>query len=223
MILTIILNCANESANLPMFDVACVSETIIKSVHHPVLDVVILSKITLSFLIPILTNEQYAVLTLTHNEAEHLVLEFSKAVASSDLRTDDHSAIELLMFFLNFTKQFGLQVNNSQQGGKASNFLTDFKQRIKVSTSNIQLLVNLGILKSVESLMIKGATVDSILIEKSLHLLWNLIHDEATMKFISPSISAILDSVHFELSTCAKSLVLCIQWSIGGASKSGKS
>lgn len=225
MILTIILNCASEPANIPVFEAARVPETIIKFAYHPVLDVAILSKMILSFLLPILTNEEYAMLKLSHDEAGHLVLDFSKAVASSDLRTDDHSAIELLAFFLNFTKQLGtssLQGSDGQQEKKESNFQINFKQRMKVSVSNIQMLVNLGIVKSLESLMTRGATVDSILIEKSLRLLWNLLHDETTMKLISPSVSAILAGIHFEVNTCVKSLILCIQWLMGNASTSGK-
>lgn len=224
MILTIILNCANEPSNLPMFEAAHIPETIIKFAHHPVLDVAILSKMTLSFLIPALTNEQYAMLKLTNDEAGHLVLELSRAVAAPDLKTEDHSLVELLTFFLNFTKQFGtvpLQENAGQQERKDSTFLVNFKQRVKVSESNIQIFVNLGTVKSLESLLIKGSTVDSIAIEKCLHLLWNLLHDEATMKLISTSVSAILDGINFEISTCAKSLVLCVQWLIGNVSKSG--
>ena len=225
MILTILLNCANEPVNLPMFEAAGVPEIIIEFAHHPMLDVAITSKMILSFLVPILTNEQYAILKLTNDEAEHLVSAFSKAVASPDLRTDEHSAVELLTFFLNFTKQAGtslLQGNNGKQERKDSNFLSNFKQRIKVSASNIQMLVNFGIMKSLESLTIKGTTVDSVITEKSLHLLWNILHDEATMKLISSSVLAILASIHFEVNTCIESLILCIKWLTGNTNKSGK-
>lgn len=222
MILTILLNCANEPVNLPMFEAAGVPEIIISFAHHPMLDVAIISKMTLSFLVPILTNEQYAILKLTNDEAEHLVLAFSKAVASPNLRTDEHSAVELLTFFLNFTKQAGTSLLQGNDGKQESNFLMNFKQRIKVSASNIQMLVNFGIMKSLESLMIRGATVDSVIIEKSLHLLWNILHDETMVKLISPSVLAILSSIHFEVNTCAESLILCIKWLTGNANKSGK-
>ena len=226
MILTILLNCANEPMNLPTFEAAGVPEVIIKFAHLPVLDVVIISKMIVSFLVPILTTEQYAILKLSNDEAEYLMSNFSQSVASSDFRTDEHSTTELLAFFLNFTKQTGtslLQGDENQQERKVSNFLMNFKQRMKVSASNIHMLVNLGIMKALESLMIRGATVDPVIIEKSLHLLWNILHDEVTMKSISPSVSAILASIHFEeVNTCAESLILCINWLTGNANKSGK-
>ena len=222
MILTVILNCASEPANLPVFEAANTSDTLIKFVQHPILEVAILGKLALSFLIPTLTNEQYALLKLTHDEAEHLVAEISKAACSSDLRTDDHSVVELLTFLLNFTKQSGtvvLQGNDDQQKRKVSSFFMTFKQRINVSESNTQKLVDLGIMKILESLINKAA---ANVTEKSLELVWNLLHDDTTMKLISPLVSNILANIHFEASTCAKSLILCIQWLIGGANKSGK-
>ena len=208
-----------------MFEASRIPETMITFAHHPTLEVAILGKIILSFLIPALTNEQYTALKLTQDEGAHFVSEFSEAVASSDSRTDDHSMVELLTFLLNFTKHIdtvSLQENDGQQVRKDSSFLANFKQKIKVSASNIQTLVNLGILKSLESLIVKGATIDSITLEMSLHLLWNLLHDEATMKSISPLVSTLLASIHFEVSTSAKSLILCIQWLLGNVSKSGK-
>jgi len=224
MILTIVLNCANEPVNVPVFEAAHVPETLVKYVQHPILDVVILSKLTLGFLIPILTNEQCALLKLTHAEAEHLVLDFSKSIDSSDLRTDNHSVVEHLTFFLNFTKQFGavvLQDDDSQQKRKDSNFLINYKQRMDISASNIHILVNLNIVKFLD-MLITTATVDSIVIEKSFQLLWNFLHDEAIVKLISSLVSGILASVHFEASAHSKSLILCIQCLLGDANKSGK-
>ena len=224
MLLTIILNCANEPSNYPVFEASHIPDTIIKFTHHPSLEVAILGKMILSFLLPILTNEQYFVLQLTQDESEYLVTELSKSVASSDLKADGHSAIEVLTFLLNFTKQIttvSLQENDGQPERKESNFRINFKQRIKVFTNNIQVLTNLGIVKSLESLMAMGAAVDSVIIEKSLHLLWSLIHNETVMKLLSPSVSAMLANIHFEVSASAKSLILCIQWLLGCVKKSG--
>ena len=225
MLLTIMLNCASEPANLPVFEASHVPETIITFAHHPTLEVAILSKIILSFLVPTLTNEQYAIVKLTQEEGSHLVSELSEAVTSSDARTDDHSLVELLTFLLNFTKltdTISLQENSGQKERKDSSFLINFKQRFKVFTSNIQMLVNLDIMKILESLIIKGATIDSITMEMCLRLLWNLLHDEATVKLISSLASTVLASIHFEVSDSAKSLILCIQWLLGEVSKSGK-
>ena len=224
MLLTIILNCANEPSNYPVFEASHVPDTLMKFTHHPALEVAILGKMILSFLLPILTSEQYSVLQLTQDESEHLIIELSKSVASSDLKADDHSVEELLTFLLNFTKQIttvSLQENDDQQERKESNFLINFKQRIIVSTNNIQSLTNLGIAKSLETLMTMGAAFNSVVIEKSLHLLWNLIHNEAVMELLSSLVSTLLANINFEVSTSAKSLILCIQWLLGCVKKSG--
>ena len=225
MLLTIMLNCASEAANLPVFEASHVPGTMITFAHHPTLEVAILGKIILSFLVPILTNEQYAIVKLTQEEGSHLISELSETVTSSDAQTDDHSLLESLTFLLNFTKPIGaisLQENSGQQERKGSNFLINFKQRLKVSASNIQTLVSLGIIKILESLIVKGATIGSITIEMCLRLLWNLLHDEATVKLISPLVSTVLASIHFEVSNSAKSLILCIQWLLGNVIKSGE-
>lgn len=225
MLLTIMLNCASERANLPVFEAAHVPDTIITFAHHPTLEVAILSKIILSFLVPTLTDEQYAIVKLTQEEGSYLISELSEAVTSSDARTDDHSLVELLTFLLNFTNPIdtiSLQESGGQQERKNSSFLINFKLRLKVSASNIQTLVNLGVMKILESLIVKGATIDSITVEMCLRLLWNLLHDKATVKLISPLVSTVLASIHFEVSNSARSLILCIQWLLGEVSKSGE-
>ena len=221
LILTIILNCATQPCNIPVFETANILTELTEIVQCQVLDISITSKIILSFLTPILTNEQCLCLSLAPDEAEYLVTTLSKAVLSPDLREDGHSVKELLHFLINFTTRLGADIENigsGQQKQKYSNFHAQYKRQKDVSTKNTEMLINLGLVDSLEKLVVLE-TIDSPVMEEALQLIWNLVHEEAALPVISSAVSKILSTPHVEAG--ANTLMQCIQWLLGGADKSG--
>jgi len=218
LILTIILNCATQPCNIPVFETANILTELTEIVHCPIQEVSITSKMIMSFFIPILTNEQCPYLSLSQEEATYLLTTLSEAILSPDLRADGHSVKELLNFLINFTTQLGTIVESKdsvQHKQKYSIFYVGYKRRKNVSSKNIEMLINLGLIESLGNLK----TMESSVMEQVLHLLWNIVHEEASVPMISSAVSKILRIPCVEAS--ANSLVQCIQWFLGGADQSG--
>jgi len=204
-----------------VFETANILPELTKIVQCPIQDVSITSKIILSFLTPILTNEQCLCLSLSSDEAAYLFTTFSKALQSPDLRAEGHSVKELLTFLINFTTQFGTiveSVGSGQQKQKYSIFYAEYRKRKNVSSKNIKMLIDLGLIESLGKL-VALETIESPLMEQALQLLWNIAHEEATLPVISSAVSKILSIPHVEAST--NTLMQCIQWLLGRADQSG--
>lgn len=220
LILTIILNCAAQPCNIPVFEASSILPELTCIIQCPVLDVSLTSKLILSFLAPILASEQYLALSLSLDEAKDLSTTLSKAVMTPDLNADGHSINELLCFLINFTKQIGVTVESmGQQKQRQSNFHTQYSRHKDVSTHNIKMLISLGLLGSLEKL-VTIETIDSTVLEQCLHLLWNIVHEEAMLPVISSAINKILNTPQVKAGT-KTDLILCIQWLLGGADKLG--
>ena len=225
MILTVILNCANEPSNLPVFEASDAAERIIPYLQCPIFDIAFLGKMILSYLTSHLTNEQFLYLELEAEEAEYLVSLFSKAVEAPDFRAEGNSITEILKFLINFSRLYGEEieedVDDKQLKKKMSNFKSNYRKRKGVSHNNIQMITVVGILSPLETLLALPNIDPSVMVQ-TLQLLWNLIHLDSFVKAMSSSLRETITCLQCPPDPEIQSLVLCIRWLLGDLDKEGK-
>ncbi len=226
-VLMILLNCAKYPPNLPVYEAADAAETIISYVECPIFHISFLGKMVLGFLKPHLANEQFEYLALDEEVSPYLVELFSDAVKSPDMTAEGNSLEEILQFLVNFTQPSWNNTNErqvtdpkSKKNAKPSQFSLIYKKRKDLIGSNIQKVVENGILPHMEELLLKS-NLCPLVIESCLLLAWNLLHSESAMTEISRECLRGLPGLSSGSAT-ANSLIMCIQWLLGDIDKNSK-
>ena len=206
-ILCTILNFAYDATNLPMFDSCNIVQLLLTFARCPHFESALLSRIILSFLTPLLANEEWLALKLDDVETRYFISTLQKAIVSSDQEAEGYSVLELLKIISCFTNSCcGLplgfkehisynqsQALTSEESNKISSLQYELIEHSKMMEENVSLLIEADILFTLEQLI---QTASEELIAAVALLLWNLLHFAPVKQLILKYHASIVPSLH---------------------------
>ena len=204
-LLCTLLNFAYDATNLPLFDSCNIVLLLLTFARCPHFESALLSRIILSFLTPLLTNEQWLALKLDDVETRYFVSTLQKAIVSSDQEAEGYSILDLLKIITCFTNScHGLPLSvkecnplpaeiSSEKPKEVSMIQCDLEEHSKMMEENISLLIKEDILFTLEQLI---QIADENQIAAVALLLWNLLHFAPVKQYILKYHSSIIPSLH---------------------------
>ena len=218
--LTVFLNFAYDTNNMPMFESGEIVPILLKFARCPQFEVSFLSRIILSFVAPLLTCSELASLNLNEFEANYIASAIQNALNSPDREAEGYTLTELLQIASSFTNYSSDKVPAADWSGMLQKDDNDHIQqeatgefKLKAADSyrenhdvipectkevkdsmeeNKVLLMETSLCSSIEKLL---CVPDEVIQTATIKLLWNLLHCPSFQQQVLLSYPLIIHSV----------------------------
>ena len=215
--LTVFLNFAYDTNNMPMFESGEIVPILLKFARCPHFEVSFLSRIILSFVGPLLTCSELASLKLNEFEANYIASAIQNAVKSPDHEAEGYTITELLQIASSFSnyssdkvpgavwsgmlqkddnvhvQQEATGANKTDSSRKNHDVISEYTKELKdTMEENKVLLMETNLCSSIEKLL---CVPDEVIQTATIKLLWNLLHYPSIQQQVLLSCPFIIHSV----------------------------